>query len=117
MRQPLRQFAYRLAYKLGWINVDEMLDAIPAGMLADWIAMARIGLDVDGWRQAGTIAATVHNEITSARYDWTTKDMPRDAMQDETSYMPIEKQAKPKRSKVNQGSIDSYMAMAKRKYK
>jgi mannose/cellobiose epimerase-like protein (N-acyl-D-glucosamine 2-epimerase family) len=38
----LRLFAYRLAEKLGWVNVDDMLDEIEPGHLLEWLALQRI---------------------------------------------------------------------------
>lgn len=38
----MRVFAYRLAQELGYANVDQMLDEMDAGQIAEWQAFDRI---------------------------------------------------------------------------
>ena len=56
-------FAFRLAAKLGYADVDAMLDSIPSSLLTEW--MAFYGLE--NWSEeradlrAGGIAAAIYN--------------------------------------------------------
>lgn len=71
----------------------------------------------DGWSQAGTIAATIHNEFEryttfkagKSRVDKGRLNKPGD-------YIPRIKFSKPKAIRVNQNSIDYFQRMIETQY-
>lgn len=52
-----------LARELGRIDVDAMLDEITPKQFDEWLAALLIGLDVEGWHQAVTVASGLQNEL------------------------------------------------------
>ena len=53
-----------VAQRLGWWDVDAMVDAIPKKKLDRWMAVARLCGWGDEWSMASTIATAVHNQMT-----------------------------------------------------
>lgn len=60
---PRRYWAFVLARELGRVDVDAMLDEITPKQFDEWLAALFIGLDVDGWHQAVTVASGLQNEL------------------------------------------------------
>ena len=108
-------FAYRLAWKLGRIDVDEMLNEISPSQFAEWIAAHNLGLNEESWLQAGTIAATIHNEIQSALHSYAGKQMPEKSIQSPADYNPYAGRTKRKK-RYNAQSIQTAKRLMLQRY-
>ncbi len=84
-----------------------MLAELEPWEIAHWkAARETIPLD-DGWKQAGTIAATFHNEVERYCAGKAGKKKVDDSrLHDPEKYIPRVRLKKPKRIEVNQASID-----------
>jgi hypothetical protein len=65
-----------------------MLRSLDQRQWAEWIAANNVGLDLDEWNYAGTIAATIHNEFERMRSILTNTDLKQDDLHDPVDYMP-----------------------------
>lgn len=74
-----------------------MLDELEPRQLSEWFAYYRIEPFGESWKQAGTIAATIHNETLYTRA--ASGDKPTDADRDSPEdYMPrFEERERPER--------------------
>lgn len=78
----------------------------PWELVEMWAAKEAVPLD-DGWRQAGTIAAAVHNEFERYCAGKAGKtEVDEDRLHNPTHYIPRLRFKKPPKIKVNQRSID-----------
>lgn len=53
-----------VAQRLGFWDVDQLVEAVPKKKLDRWMAVARICGWGDEWSMASTVAVAVHNQMT-----------------------------------------------------
>lgn len=53
-----------MAARLGFWDVDELVEKVPKKKLDRWLAVARICGWGDEWSMASTVAAAIHNQMT-----------------------------------------------------
>ena len=65
-----------MAARLGFWDVDELVERVPKKKLNRWMAVARICGWGDEWSMASTVAVAIHNQMTQlmARAGFKPKD-------------------------------------------
>ena len=94
---------------MGWLDVDEMLDAMTPEQWREWIAAYNCGLDNDGWMQAGTVAAVVHNEMEVCRSMMAGVQVDQRRLRLPSHYVPYYKPTKKTKTQ-------SHLAQVKKQY-
>ena len=63
---------------MGELDPDAMRQKMSPRLFRRWLAASLLGLDGEGWNQAGEVAAMVHNKIQSALSAYAGKDVAED---------------------------------------
>lgn len=101
-----------------WDTVDDMLAALdPMDLVKARAAYETVPLD-DGWRQAGTIAAALHNAIqllmAAQAGEW---QLDPQRLREPQDYIPKIRFKKVSEIQVNQQSIDAYQRTIEGQYR
>jgi hypothetical protein len=103
---------------VGRVDVDAMLDELTPAQLVEWRAARHVVPLEDGWRQAGTIAATMHNEMELFKAAKAGKrHLDESRLRQPDDYIPKLKTVRRAELAVDEGSIAAHQAAMESRYR
>ena len=88
MRNPSRRFALRLAYGLGFYNVDAMLDTAPIGQFYEWQAYHLEEPFGEDWKRSSLSTVRIINTLAAIASGMGGKALTEDEMLPDDAFIP-----------------------------